>query len=322
MLFGDGLGDGQPHSKAAGKGPGPVRPVKAVKEPFQLQRSDLGVGILHREDRVPSQAERHLDRPARVAVFQGVIQQDGRQPPDQRLVSAIGHTGLHGRCEGLVPFRRQGLEFRDGIGNRAAQIKGCTLQRGLALIHPGQGDHLVDKQAHPLPFAADVVQPLVLSHLRLHDIQIGQDQGQGRLQFVVGIRNKLLLLFITLRDGAHRPLGENDSQAQDQEGAPQQDQKSGKEQTVGHVLIHSPVDEHYGGARVGPDHLVAVICDPAPLRALLHGALHIVFHLRLRDGGDGVNVDPGDLLPFIEPDRKKAGAELGLGRNDVGVGEL
>ena len=138
---------------------------------------------------------------------------------------------------------------------------------------------------------------------------------------MVGVGDELLLLFIALRHRPHHPLGEENGEKQDQKGTPQQHQESGHQQPGGHGPVHAAVDEDGGGSLPRLQDAVAVVGDPPPLPALLQRLLDIVLHVLPGDGRDGVHVDPQDLLLAVQPDGEEPGAELGLLRDDLPVGQ-
>ena len=90
MVFGhNGLRNGEPHAKTAGERPGFIRAVKPVEQLIQLEGVYICISIFNNEHRMVLPVKPQPDAPARIAVFYGIIQQNGSQPPEQRLVAVV-----------------------------------------------------------------------------------------------------------------------------------------------------------------------------------------------------------------------------------------
>ena len=101
-----------PIPEAAVKAPRLVGPVKPIKQPVQGQGVRRGAGVFHGEKERALFPKLHPDLPARVAVFHGIVQQDGHQAPDGSLVPLIDHARLYLTGHRQPSALRQRLKLR------------------------------------------------------------------------------------------------------------------------------------------------------------------------------------------------------------------
>ena len=218
MLRRNGLGDGKTQTEAASLPAGGVRPIEPFEEALQLLRRNGIAGVGHREPCLPLgflQGEAHRA----AAVFHGVVQQDGDEPP--QLVRITGNGDVSGNFVFQSLPRLEGHRLK---GQRAVcrRIGEGDLREGGSrghIVRPGQRQHLLNQRFHLPGLGVDVVRPTGGTFLQrgaLQQLRIGEDHGEGGFQFVGGVGEELPLLFPCLFHRPHRPAGQQDGHAQQQ----------------------------------------------------------------------------------------------------------
>ena len=134
---------------------------------------------------------------------------------------------------------------------------------------------------------------------------------------MVGIGDKLLLLFIAFRNRLHRPLGEQNNQNQHQAGAGQQDKACNNGGLHQHGPVGAAIHKDHAGAKVIGKDLVAVIGQPSPDILPRHHFLGIGHGLLLGDGIDGIGMHLQHLSGGCEEHRKMPGGIGSLRRDHI-----
>ena len=145
--------------------------------------------------------------------------------------------------------------FLRHIGER----KFNDLERRLFLLHAGEVNEVVGKACEPLRLVANVGEPLIFSALHLCQLHIGADDGHGRFQFVAGIGDELLLLFIALGNRTDNTVGQNQQQHQHRQQAQHGQCHAGQQGRAEGGQAPSAVQENDAGVPFLLQYQIAVI---------------------------------------------------------------
>ena len=221
------------------------------------------------------------------AVLGGVIQKDGEEAAELFPVAGDGEGGGHVPGEGLACLEGHGLEGESAV---LGQVREVHVRHGglpLGVLGPGEGQHLLHEGLHLPGLGEDVVPPAALPLRQVRPFQhlgVGEDDGEGGLQLVGGVREELALL---PPGPLHRP---GDPEAQ-KEAGPRQEKKAQKAdaEVGGHHLPQGgglQRDVHKGDLGVE-----AVILPEVAEGVAGEGALVLLLGQAVRqDGGEGVGI--------------------------------
>ena len=221
------------------------------------------------------------------AVLGGVVQKDGEEATELLPVAGDGEGGGHVPGEGLACLKGHGLEGQGAVLREVGEVHVRHGGLSLGVLGPGEGQHLLHQSLHLPGLGEDVVPPAALPLREVGGFQhlgVGEDDGEGGLQLVGGVREELALL---PPGPLHRP---GDPQAQ-KEAGPRQEKKAQKAdaEVGGHHLPQ-------GGGLQGDVHkgdlgVEAVILPEVAEGVAGEGALVLLLGKAVRqDGGESVGI--------------------------------
>ena len=165
-----------------------------------------------------------------IGVFHGIIQKKPAQLcqgpsvsvhpeslPDINIVAAVPGSGRRAvRLRALSDQLRQ-VDLRECLPHQI-------------LLHPGEGQHVVNQISHSSDLMTNRGRPVILLPIHLQHIDIGRDDGQRCLQLMSCIRNKLLLFLQRFHHRPDRHAGQQPDQKKHQSKCRGTDQKSAAHQ--------------------------------------------------------------------------------------------
>ena len=202
MRLGNALGDGESDSKATGRGgAGGVRAVKAVKQPIKRHVYRLDIVVFHCQlNTAPERLQRNMDHGIRHRVFYSVIKQDRHKLPYCRLVTAENQFRQRRNIQRTVLGLRKFCKRLNRISNSFINIERLRMQQRCLFVVLTERDERLHKFTQLFGLHTSLVDPFLLSDLHFQHFQAGSDHGDGRFEFVSGVRDELLLPLGRLHD--------------------------------------------------------------------------------------------------------------------------
>ena len=218
--------------------------------------------------------------------------------------------GLHSAVQLQPPLKIDRLKGQQLLLHQPGQVRVLEGGPDGTVVHPRQLQQTLHQRAHPGCHGQHA--PGVLGvRLGLHQLRVGQDDGQGGLQLVAGVGHELPLLRPGPLHGPHRPPGQQDADTPEKGGGQHADARTGEGQVTEGGLLPGDVHEDQGQL-------------PRPLEPV---EAQVVFlqdpQLRLRRGGLGHDIRQhlavaevkaagvlDGLAPGGDPDQKAGLAEL------------
>ena len=249
--------------------------------------------------------QRQGDMAALRAVFHGIVQQNGNQPPQPVSVPHHGNVRRDPLLQGLSRLKGHRLKGQHAVRGHIGEVQRLHGGRPDAIVRPGQGQHLLHQSAHLLRLGMDVAAPpgrLFRKTCPLQQLRVGEDHRQRRLQLVGGIRQKLPLLLPCLLHRPGDPAGCRCRNAQQHQHSSQCDQQVGTDQPPQHRLLHGHIHKgQFPVKAVVHGEVAEMVLVDRPLRRFLLQALaeNVPQGIGILQIGIGTAGDIGGIPPDI-----------------------
>ena len=252
MFLHDLLRDGESEAVTAlFPDPGLVDPVEPFKNVFGLFRRDGSSGVGDRQHfrTARTGGQFHPDGAVLIDILRGILHEDHDDLFQPFEVADDLREFLEIGLESDVSFIGQRLRRQDHFLHDIGEVDETEVVMHVhGRIGTGQEEHLVDELGHPVRFRLGAVDPLGrLLHrffrARFQDVEVREDDGDGRLQFMGRIGDELLLSPDGFVDGQDGTPCHEFTEEQDED---QKDEREGDvhpELEVDHLQFLGPVHE-------------------------------------------------------------------------------
>ena len=176
-----------------------------------------------------------------------------------------GDPFLHLTAQSESFLKKQRLKGQGGLGHQPSEVAPGEGHIGLPVVHPGQLQQALHQPAHLLGHGENALGELGLGLGlvvgALKQLGVGHDDGQGGLQLVGRVGDKLPLLLPSTVHRPHRPAGQQQADDQEKPKADHADEHTGAQQIVQSGQFAGHVGEHdaLGGWSVDPAKAKTVV---------------------------------------------------------------